>query len=189
MLDAEDKRWYVLFVRSNQEKNVAAHLCHRAVEHFIPCYVSQRQWKDRRVKLNVPLFPGYVFVRLVLSERLKVVTVPNVVSLVGTKNFPSIVSDEEIEWIRRGTAYGKAEPHPYLRCGQSVVIRNGALAGLEGILVRMQNGTRVLVCLKSISRAFTVEVESNCIEPVRAASVYQGLCGSMRDSLVTGAAC
>ena len=70
-------RWYVLFVRSNQEKRVALGLSDRGIEHLLPCYGSLRQWKDRRVKLDIPLFPGYLFVHLPLSERMQALTIPS----------------------------------------------------------------------------------------------------------------
>src|SRR5262245_16604533 len=81
-----DPKWYVLWVRSNQERMVSHALTCRNVEHYLPCTRSVRLWKDRRVKLEMPLFSGYVFVRLRLVERMKVLTVPNVVSLVGPKS-------------------------------------------------------------------------------------------------------
>jgi transcriptional antiterminator RfaH len=174
--DCDQAKWYVLFVRSNQERTVENHLCHRAVEYFLPCYSSKRQWKDRSVKLKIPLFPGYIFVRLPIQERLKVLTVPNVVSLVGTKKTPCAVPDAEIEWIRRGVSEGKAVPHPYLKAGDAVVIKTGAMAGMEGTLVQMQNSTRVLICLNSISRAFTVEVESGGVEPAPPTAVVRHAC-------------
>jgi transcription antitermination factor NusG len=164
--DFEQSKWYVLFVRSNQEKRVAGRLCDRAVEYFLPCYTSLRKWKDRRVQLTIPLFPGYIFVRLPLVERLKALTVPNVVSLVGTKDAPSEVSEDELAWIRRGIEHGDATPHERLEAGQRVVITDGAMAGMEGVLLRKQNKTRVIVSLQSIPRAFSVEVEAACIRPL-----------------------
>jgi len=158
-------KWYVLFVRSNQEKRVSQHLEYRAIEHFLPVFESVRQWRDRKVKLHRPLFPGYVFVRLAMTERLKALVVPNVVDLVGTRNIPTPISDLEMDWIRRGVEHGKAQPHPYLKVGSRVVINAGAMAGLEGILLRTQNSTRVLIGLGSISRAFVVEIESSWVEP------------------------
>src|SRR5436853_282941 len=85
-LGFQEPKWYVLFVRSNQEKRVAGRLEQLTVEHCLPCYSSVRQWKDRRVKIEIPLFPGYLFVRLPFVERLRVLTVSNVVSLVGTRD-------------------------------------------------------------------------------------------------------
>ena len=163
-------RWYALFVRSNQEKRVAEHLSYRSIQNFLPTYQLLSQWHDRKVKLLRPLFPGYVFVRLSLADRLKVLLVPNVVNLVGTQTAPSGIGDEEIDWIRRGVAGGNAEPHPYLQAGDFVVIKTGAMAGMEGVLVRTQNKTRVLIQLDSISRAFTIEVGGACIEPARCKS-------------------
>jgi len=172
--DLQEPRWYVLFVRSNQEKRVAQRLSSRNVEHYLPCYESLRQWQDRRVRLEIPLFPGYVFVRLPLLERLKVLTLPNVVSLVGPKHSPAAISEDEIAWIKQGIEHGKVEPHPYLEAGERVVISSGILAGLEGVVLRMKNSTRVVVSLKSISRAFVVEVDRACIEPAGANFIGHG---------------
>jgi transcription antitermination factor NusG len=168
--DAQQPRWYVLFVRSNQEKRVADALGGRDVEHFLPCYKSVRQWKDRRVTLEIPLFPGYVFLRLSLAERAKALTVSNVVSLVGNRNQPSAISDEEIAWIKLGIEHGKAEPYPYLKLGQRVVVTDGILCGMEGILVQRRNNTRVVVSLDSIVRSFVVEIDASCARPLAARS-------------------
>jgi transcription antitermination factor NusG len=160
-------KWYVLFVRSNQEKRVAQHLESRGVEHFLPLWETVRQWQDRKVKLANPLFPGYIFVRLSLVDRLKALLVPNVVNLVGTKNAPALISEEEIEWIKRGVTHGKAEPHPYmgtLKAGTPVTIKTGPMKGMKGVLARIQNSMRVLVLIDSISRAFAVEVDADWIE-------------------------
>jgi len=171
-----EPKWYALFVRSNQEKRVVQHLSSREIEHFLPVYESVRQRKDREIKLLSPLFPGYVFIRLCLADRLKVLLVPNVVNLVGPGNAPSVISDQEIDSIRRGIAHGNAEPHPYLKAGDTVVIKHGVLAGLEGILIRVANSTRVLIRLGSICRAFGVEVDSSWVEPVKANSTLSYVC-------------
>jgi len=163
-LEYAQSKWYVLFVRSNQEKRVALHLRDREVEHFLPAYESVRQWRDRKVKLLNPLFPGYVFVRLPLTERLRAISVPNVVNLVGTRDIPSVISDEEIDWIKRGIESGSARPESHLKAGSRVVIKAGPMAGMEGILLRTQNSTRILISLNSISRAFTVEVDADLVE-------------------------
>lgn len=114
--------------------------------------------------LEMPLFPGYLFVRLPFLDRARVLTIPNVVSLVGGRNSPSVVSEAEISWIRLGIEHGNAMPHPSLAVGQRVKIIAGVLAGMQGILVRRQNGTRVVVCLDSISRSFVVEVDLAAVE-------------------------
>ena len=164
--DLHEPKWFVLFVRSNQEKMISQRLAEREVEHFLPCYRSLRQWKDRRVTLEMPLFPGYIFVRLPFVDRAKVLTVPNIVSLVGNRNSPAVVSQEEIKWIKCGLDHGKAMPHSYLAAGERIKVVAGPLRGMEGILLRRQNGARVVVCLDSITRSFVVEVELDSIEPL-----------------------
>jgi len=158
-------QWFVLFVRTNQEKTTASRLDHLQIEHFLPCFRSLRQWKDRRVTLDVPLFPGYVFVHLPHAERMRVLTLPNVLRFVGSGSSPAVLTNEEIAWIGRGLQSGNAVPHECLTEGQRVVIISGALAGLKVILVRKVNNTRVVVSLDSIGRAFAVEVD---LESVRA---------------------
>lgn len=189
--DVDQPRWYVLFVRSNQEKKVAEALRGRHVEYFLPCYKSLRQWKDRRVMLEIPLFPGYVFLRLPLAERARALTVPNVVTLVGTRNQPSAISEEEIAWIKLGIEHGRAEPYPYLTLGQRVMVTEGVMCGMEGILVRKRNDTRVIVSLDSIARSFVVEVDASCVRPAgtRNGIAAEATCEPPRISGITAGRC
>jgi transcription antitermination factor NusG len=161
--------WYALHVRCNQEHAVARGLCCRGIPHFLPSYDSLRQWKDRRVKLQMPLFPGYLFVRIPIRDRMLVVTVPNVVALVGSGSSPTPVPQEQIDWIQRGIEHGHALPHEWLAVGRQVLIVQGPMAGLEGILVSQRNSSRVVVALESITQAFAVEVDvlQLCASPER----------------------
>jgi transcription antitermination factor NusG len=154
-----------LYVRANQEKKTALRLTNNCIEHFLPCYRSVRQWKDRRVTLEMPLFPGYVFVHLPFIDRLKVLALPNVVDIIGSKSAPSIVSPDEIDFIKRGVEFGNAAPHFSLVEGQHVVITSGVLRGMEGTLLRSQNNTRVVVSIDSIARSFAVDVDISCLRP------------------------
>lgn len=157
--------WFVLYVRVNQEKKTALRMANSGIEHFLPSYRSLRHWKDRRVTLEMPLFPGYIFVHLPFTERVKVLSLPNVVGIIGSKNAPSIVSDEEIDCIKRGVEFGNATPHPALVEGQHVVIVSGVLHGMQGTLLRNQNNTRVVVTVNSIARSFAVDVDISCLKP------------------------
>jgi transcription antitermination factor NusG len=159
--------WFALFVRANQEKKTALRLADRNIEHFLPCCRSLRQWKDRRVSLDMPLFPGYLFVHMPFVDRSKVLTLPNVVSLVGSRTSPAVISDEEISWIRRSAEHGNAAPHDYLKVGERVVITGGVLAGMEGILLRKQSKTRVVVSLDAIARSFAVEIDPALVQSLR----------------------
>jgi len=163
--DLNYPKWFVLSVRANQEKKTAQRLASYEIEHLLPCYRSLRQWKDRRVTLEMPLFPGYVFVHLPFVERVKVLSLPYVVGLIGSKNAPSVVSEDEIDSIRRGVEFGNAAPHGTLVEGQHVIITDGVLRGMQGTLLRSQNNTRVVVAIDSIARCFAVEVDISCLKP------------------------
>src|SRR5260370_25994796 len=133
--DFQEPKWYVLFVRSNQEKRVAHGLDERGIEHFLPCYQAVRQWKDRRVKLEPPLFPGYVFARLAFIQRIRALTVPTVISLVGSKHAPSVISEDEIQWISHGIEHGRAEPHEYLNVAERAPLTDVLLSRRYAMLL------------------------------------------------------
>jgi transcription antitermination factor NusG len=153
-------RWYAAYTCANHEKRVAAEMGSRDVEHFLPLYNSLRRWKDRRVKLELPLFPGYVFVRLALCNRLRVVQIPSVVRLVGFGGLPIALPDRDMEIMRSGLSQSVcAKPHPFLTVGRRVRIVAGPFAGLKGILTRKKNNLRVVVSIDPIQLSIAVEVE------------------------------
>jgi transcription antitermination factor NusG len=162
-------RWYAVYTCANHEKRVAAELGTRDVEHFLPLYSSMRRWKDRRVQLELPLFPGYVFVRIALCQRLRVVQIPSLVRLVGFGGLPTALPDTEMEIMRSGLSQNpQAEPHPFLTVGRRVRINCGPFAGLEGVLKRKRGGMRVVVSLELIQRSLAVDVEAADVSPLAA---------------------
>lgn len=164
-----EPRWYAAYTSANHEKRVAEQLEARAVEHFLPAYSSVRRWKDRRVTLQLPLFPGYVFVRMELRNRLQVLQIPGVARLVGFGGMPTPLPQDEMDALRAGLAGGlRAEPHPYLNVGRRVRVKQGPLAGLEGILLRWKGNWRVVLSLDLIQRSVAVDVDASALEPVLA---------------------
>jgi len=162
-------RWYAAHTRANHEKRVAEQLGQRAVEHFLPLYQSVRKWTDRRKRLEVPLFPGYIFVRLPLQERMRVLEIPSVARLVGFDNLPAPLPDDEMEAMRNGlTGQLRAVPHPYLKVGRRVRIIRGPLESREGILLRNKSGFRVVLSIDLIMRSVAVEIAAEDIVPASA---------------------
>jgi len=160
------KRWYAAYTCAHHEKCVAAELGMREVEHFLPLYSSLRRWKDRRVQLDLPLFPGYVFVRLALCDRLRVVQIPSVVRLVGFGGLPTALPDTEMEIMQSGLSESLcAEPHPFLSVGRRVRITGGPFAGLEGVMKRKKSSLRVVVSLELIQRSVAVDVDAADVRP------------------------
>src|SRR5690348_12684197 len=162
-----EQKWYAAYTSANHERSVASQLRVRGIEHFLPTYSSVRRWKDRRVTLRLPLFPGYVFVRMALRDRLAVVQVPGVARLVGFNGMPTPLRWEEIEALKKGLVSGvRAEPHPFLTAGRRVRVRSGPLEGLEGVVVGCKNGRRLVICLGLIQRAVAIDLDSTEVEPM-----------------------
>jgi transcription antitermination factor NusG len=163
----QEERWYAAYTCANHEKRVAAQLQARSVEHLLPLYSSMRRWKDRRVLIDFPLFPGYVFVRFALCHRLRVLQIPSLVRLVGFGGEPHALADGEIALLRSSlTGATRFAPHPYLRTGSRVRIARGPLKGVEGILVRKKNEFRVVLSIDVIACSASVEVDSADIERI-----------------------
>jgi transcription antitermination factor NusG len=159
-------KWYAVYTFANHEKRVKEQLERRLVESFLPLYDSVRRWKDRRVRLQLPLFPSYVFVRLALRDRWPVLQIPGVARLVGFNGSPSALPESEVEALQRIAPTGlHMEPHRYLSAGRRVRVKAGPLAGLEGILVRKKNGDRFVVSVELIMRSVALELDALDLEP------------------------
>lgn len=163
---ALSRKWFVVYTKCRHEKRAAQHLLQREIAHFLPLYRAERSWKSySRIQLDLPLFPGYLFVNVSDCERVRVLQVPGVAAMVGgLDGKPASITEEEIESLRAGILHRCAEPHPYLAAGQRVRIRSGALAGFEGRVVRVKNRLRVVLALDLIMQSFSVEVENDELE-------------------------
>ena len=163
-----EPKWFAAYTCANHEKKVVDQLEERSVESFLPVYETVRHWKDRHMRLELPLFPGYVFVHLALHDRLRVLQIPSVVRLVGFGGQPAALPNQEIEALRQRLALElRMEPHPYLKVGRRLRVKSGPLQGLEGILVRRKKGSRFVISLDLIMRSVATEIDIAELEPVR----------------------
>jgi transcription antitermination factor NusG len=159
--------WYAIHVKSKQEHLVSAGLHGRGYEAFLPLYRSQRSWSDRQKQLDLPLFPGYVFCRLNVDRRQPIVSVPGVVSILGLGRTPMPVPEEEVAAVQRLVRSGlMAVPWPFLRTGERVLIERGPLVGLEGTLLEIKSGLRLVLSIELLQRSVAAEVDRAWIRPV-----------------------
>jgi transcription antitermination factor NusG len=142
------------------------------IEHYLPLYHPRRKWADgSTVTLDLPLFPGYIFVRIGRGERVRVLQVPGIVTFVGgTGRRPAPLPEAEIDALRAGLCLRGAEPHPLLTVGQRARIRSGALAGMEGVVVRQKGSFRIVLTVNMIMQSVVVEVDASEVEPVDSAA-------------------
>jgi transcription antitermination factor NusG len=164
-VEAVSQQWFAAHTGSCQEKRVAQHLSARNIEFFLPVYRSVSCWKNGlRVTIERPMFPGYVFVKIERSARIRVVELPGVRSIVGAGREPIPLPREEIEALRQGLHLFNAEPHPYLNVGDRATICTGPLAGITGIVVRKRNGYRFVLSVDLIMKSVSVEVDGRVLE-------------------------
>ncbi|MGD0732190.1 MAG: UpxY family transcription antiterminator [Terracidiphilus sp.] len=168
-----ESNWFAVYTASRHEKRVAQHLSQREIEFYLPLYRSARKWSDgSKVTLELPLFPGYLFVHIKRNERARVLNVPGALAVVGgSGREPVPLPDEAIDALRTGLHLRAAEPYPLLTAGQRARIRSGALAGMEGVVVRMKNSLRVVLTLEHIMQSIAVEVNAEDLEPLESCAL------------------
>jgi transcription antitermination factor NusG len=163
------RNWYALLTRARHEKIVAYRLCERGVAAFLPVVTQVRHWRHRKIRVELPLFSCYVFAKLLPTneDRLRALRIDGVFSLVGVRGAGTPIPDEQIEAVRRlvegGLPWG---PHPFLKIGQRVRIRSGALDGVEGVLVSRSGENTLVVSIDAIQRSLAVRIEGYDVEPV-----------------------
>jgi transcription antitermination factor NusG len=169
-------QWYAVWTRSRQEKTAAVMLDALGVSCFLPLISSKRQWSDRQKISSLPLFPGYLFVRIAKTHgaELRVRKVPGIVNFVGNQNGPSAVPEAEIENVRALLSCGTdCVSCPFMNAGDRVRVVKGALAGIEGLFIRRGARSRVVVSVEIIQRSISVDVSAYDVELVRNASQRQ----------------
>jgi transcription antitermination factor NusG len=169
IIGTETENWYGLQTRPRHEKIVVQRLEERGVTTFLPLVTEEHRWSDRKKSVQMPLFSCYVFARFMPNreERLRVLRVEGVFGLVGARGEGVPIPDDQIGAVR-SLISGQLpwSSHPFLKIGQRVRIKSGALDGLEGVLVS-RNGDRTLVIsVDAIQRSLAVRVEGYEVEPL-----------------------
>jgi transcription antitermination factor NusG len=152
-------RWYAAYTQPRHEKTVEKQLRMRNVETYLPLHKEMRRWNGRKGEVELPLFAGYVFVRLRLPERFKVLEHPSVVSFVSFGGHLAPIGDDEIDVLKNSLEKRHAEPFPYLAAGKRVKIQHGPLEGLEGRILRRKGKLRMIVSVDFLKRSIAVDLE------------------------------
>jgi transcriptional antiterminator RfaH len=156
----DNTRWFAAWTRSRQEKSAASVLDSIGIESFLPLKSEIRQWSDRKQTVAMPLFSGYLFVRMSLTgqERLDVLKTPGIAGIVGNQTGPLAVPDQQIEEIRRVLESQSAfEVEPLLQEGDRVRVASGPLAGIEGKLVRRNSSAYLAISIEILERRATIQ--------------------------------
>jgi transcription termination/antitermination protein NusG len=164
--------WYALYVQVNHEWEVQKRLEQKSIEHFLPSMECWSKRKDRRKRICVPLFPGYVFVRAFLDNHanVQIVKTPGALSILRNSEGPLSIPDDQINCLK--TVVGSSQvitPHTYLKDGDLVRVKKGALEGCVGVLVRQDaKRGRLVISIDIIRQAVAVELDIEDVEPIKA---------------------
>ena len=152
------------------------------VTTFLPLVTEIHRWSDRHKSVDVPLFPGYVFVQIPAEReaQLRVLKTSGVVQFVGNQQGAVPIPDQEIASVH-SVLEEKVDcaPYPFLQLGQRVRIRGGSLDGIQGILVRRDSACNLVISIELIQRSLAVSVCNFDVEPVGAMSVACTFTGKM----------
>lgn len=156
--------WFALTTRPNHEHAVTRGLINQGLETYLPVYRARKRWSDRVRESDAVLFPGYVFCRFGLREKLRVLQAPGVRSIVGSGKEPVPVEEDEISAVRAVLSSGRAiAPWPYVRIGQSVIIEHGPFSPLRGVILRTKGSWRVVVSVEALGSSISVEVDGDML--------------------------
>jgi transcription antitermination factor NusG len=165
-LESNRRCWLAAYTRSRHEQQVARQLGQKELEYMLPTYERLIRWSDRIRRVQMPLFPSYIFVHICEDERRTLLETVGIVQLVSVAGRPALLADEEVERLRScmsGSA--DVEPHPYLSIGHRVRVKHGPFAGWEGTLLEKQNSRRLVVNIEQIMKSIAVNIHSADVEP------------------------
>ncbi len=163
------KKWYALLTRSRFENVVRENLTKKSIEVFLPKIKTRSRRKDRRVMIDVPLFPGYLFVKTSLEpeNHLQIVKTTGAVRLLGYNGNPVSVTEDNIESLKiitdselniiKGSSAGIPK-------GTNVMIISGPMAGVKGEFVKYKNKNRVIIRIETMGQFAGVETDENNLE-------------------------
>jgi transcription antitermination factor NusG len=160
--------WFALLVRARHEKNIAKMLRGKGYDPFLPLYECRRRWSNRYKVLELPLFPGYLFCRFDVQNRLPILKTPGVLLVLGVARTPVPIDNSEIDSIRTIVGSGhQSQPWPFLQVGTRVRIGHGSLCGLEGILLDFRGHHRLIVSVTMLQRSVAVEIDGAAVSGVQ----------------------
>jgi transcription antitermination factor NusG len=161
------QNWYAVQTRARHEKVVAYRFQESGIETFLPVVNEVHRWSDRKKIVQSPLFSCYVFARICPTnvDRMRLLRVDGVLSLVGKRGEGTAVADEQIQSVKSLIDQRISWfPHPFLQIGQRVRIRSGALHGMEGILLSRNGDKTIVVSIDAIQRSLAVRLEGYDLE-------------------------
>jgi transcription antitermination factor NusG len=166
--DTHDKQWYAVYTRSRHEKQVELMLQRQALETYLPLRRAWSRRRDRRVTVELPALPGYLFVHCALygEVRAQLKKASGVIRVVENAGRPCAIPEIEIESLRTVlTRSFDAEAHPYFNIGDHVQVVRGPFVGAQGRLLRIAPGRhKLIIQVQCLNQAVAVEIDPDHVD-------------------------
>ena len=168
LIDTSNANWYAIYVKSRHEFHVFERLSRSNIDAFLPTVEKLNRWKDRKKMVSFPLFPSYLFVHINKSYNniLTVLKTNGVVRFLGiSPREPEPIPDEQIISLKRIVESKELiAPYPFLKEGQRIRIKRGALAGVEGLLVEKTGQHSLVISVDILQRGVSLKIDAAEVE-------------------------
>ena len=161
--------WFALYTRSRFEKKMLSELTDRSVEVFLPMREILSRWKDRKKRIWIPLFPGYIFINHIDTpeNRFRILNIPGAVRFVSLEGHAQPIPEDQIQYVRRFLESNiSIDPYPYMQVGARVEVIAGPLKGIQGILVEKRGRFRFVIQVDLIRQAVSVEIDASDVRSI-----------------------
>ena len=161
-------KWFAIQTRPRHEKTVTGALQEKGIDAFLPLFSAKHQWSDRRRTIQLPVFPGYAFVRIaeLLDNRIAVLRTNGVIGFVGIRGIGVSIPDDQIAAVHSiVTNVIPFSPYPFLHIGQRVRVCGGSLDGVQGIFLTENRDRSLIVSIQLIQRSLSIRIDGYRIEP------------------------
>lgn len=160
--------WYALYTKPRHEKKVEQQLIEKGMTAFLPMTKSLRQWKDRRKWVELPLFTGYVFINILLKNKIEALQTHGVVKMISFGGVPAEIPDWQIEQLKRVISHPETlKLEQYLKEGDTVEVIAGPLKGVKGYLREIRGETRVAILIDGIYQSASFEVRKQFVKKIK----------------------
>lgn len=158
-------QWYAIYTRPRHEKKVHDQLVEKNIEVFLPMIRQVRLWKDRKKKVDMPLFSSYVFVHFDYKYRYDILPTHGIVKIVNFKGVPAVIPDWQIEGLKRMLEHPETlQLETYIRPGEYVEVNDGPFKGMRGMVKTIKGKTRLVVTIDGIMQSVSVEIDAQFVK-------------------------
>ena len=162
--------WYAVYIRSRAEKKAQNELQLAGIETFLPLQRKLRQWSDRKKWVEMPLIPGYLFVKVSRKEYDPVLYSTYVVSYVKFEGAAAIIQEKQIDFLKLMLKQDNLDieiTQEKLEPGQTIEVIAGPLIGLQGKLIRIKGKNKVAIQLEQLGYSALIEILTEDIHVIK----------------------